>query len=152
MKLTKTQAKREWKKGDWCYCYYDLYQIKGIDIDNYISISTGYIETSGDIDNMFPVTMLNKLISETYRSNYDRISKSKINGLNFPDINGHIEALWFDCMEEAQGLDRWNDKDMKKAEIILEKHYKILHDFVNNVLSIISKCRNSSVNGVRLFG
>ena len=52
---------KKFKKGDWVYCDFELYQVENVR-NNIYDVTTGIMKTSGRLA-LFPLTLENKMIS-----------------------------------------------------------------------------------------
>jgi len=142
----------KWKVGDWCYHEYKLSRVERVNDNGEVTaVTTGYITTStGGKFDVFPLTLRNKIVSESVEKLYNDISRGvSRNGLNWPHIHNYFCTHWESALNELRNYeDPPLEKDEKRVNEIAEVLYDTLKDF-NNQLD--DKYENTSVNGVRLF-
>jgi hypothetical protein len=103
--------KSSWKVGDWAVFDLDIVQIK--QLDEYCEVSTGIINTSGDlVDRLRPLTLRNKVIVESMKYMYRELKSIRgESGFNYPDISEHFNELArnaIDSMDTGPYMDAAN--------------------------------------------
>lgn len=95
-----------WKAGDWAVFDLDIVQIK--QVDPYVEVSTGTINTSGNLlDRLRPLTLRNKATIETFDYYYNEIRKMPgERGFNYPDISRLFCDLALQAMDGKPGATR----------------------------------------------
>lgn len=136
--MTKEQ---KFKKGDWCFCEFELQQIMETDGDRITSVSDGVLMLGGrDLsDRCFPLDMSIKRISDNVAYWNKEIHQLKYNSLNHPDINRELIRRWVELCE--------NKDDQKR----LEKLSESLSVFCKSVIQKVREISTEQVNGVSIF-
>lgn len=85
----------KWKVGDWAVFDRDIVQIKEVYEHGGCAVSTGMIETSGNLfDRLRPLTLRNKAAAEYFDYYYGKLSEiNGERGFNYPDISRHFSEL-----------------------------------------------------------
>jgi len=132
-----------WKTGDWCFFEWKLGQIKETKNNGVTEFSDGMFSTSGHglHDRMFPLTMRNKIISDTFESYSSDIHAKGARNLNFPDIHRKLVDLWVEAMESKE----------TKEEVELRKVYDKTRKFFDGIMSECQELKYKEVEGIPLF-
>lgn len=131
MKSTQQELPK-WKVGDWVVLDMDIGQITEIRDDGGETVSTGWITTSGMLQDRFrPLTLRNKRIVEHFHHYYMKLHEIDGEaGFNYPDISRHFTKL------ALQAIDNEDDKEP----------YEQAPKFVNE-----AKEYKTEIQGVYLF-
>jgi len=125
-----------YKKGDWFYHEFELYEaLEDSNANGRFDIHNGFIETVASESECVPLTVRNKVISESFKSIYNKLREINNNGLNYPDIHRHFEEKWLECCKEQN-----NDK--------IQEVYKQLERFVQDIKD---RCGNFMIDGVSIL-
>ncbi len=130
--------KTDFKVGDFCFHRYTLSQIKEMSGESVMEVTDGYVSTSSNRLNCYPLTIMGKLVSDEVTLDM-RYLHDNCGELNFPDISRLIEGMWVDLME--------NQNDNKA----LTKVLKIYRETINDIKYEYQKATSPKVRGVSLF-
>ena len=143
---------RKWDVGDMCYHDFELCQVDKVEDDGKVSeLTTGYVHkcTMDFRDEMLPVTIQNKLISEYYSNVSHDVHKMNC-GLNFPDIARYIEAHWHETCSGVKARSKeYVNKDYVSVNKYLAKRYAELDDFLSELREAVSP--TIQAHGVQIF-
>jgi hypothetical protein len=139
--MTENMKKFKFRQGDWCFCEFNLQQIKEMKGDCITSVSDGYFSHGGSdlSDRCYPLEMKYKLISNEVNCWSRKIHELNDN-LNYPDINRALIERWCDMCDNADDHEK------------LQKLYNNLADFGNAIINKVRDTRSEYVDGVRIFG
>jgi hypothetical protein len=126
-----------YKKGDWVFCEFKLQEILEVEENRVTSVHDGWFEMGSlDLsDRCFPLTVRNKVISDSFKNFSDQVHAIRNNGLNYPDINRYLISKWVDCCEET------NDEKIQKVYIEIEEFIDKLKDIHLDL----------KINGINVF-
>lgn len=102
----------KFKKDDWCFFEFELFQVKETEDNRITRVTDGYFEHSGhDLsDTCFPVDMKIKVSSDESHTLYKRIREAAGNSnINYPDIHRKIVELWVDLCENQNNNNKYNE-------------------------------------------
>jgi hypothetical protein len=126
------------KVGEFIFCEFKLQEINEMEGERVTSVHDGWFEMgSRDLsDRCFPLTIRNKVISETFQGFSDKIHAINNAGLNYPDIARYFVLKWVECCNGAS-----DDK------------IKLIYDEVQNFINTVKEKSNHEVivNGVSVF-
>ena len=142
MKKKNEKTVPMFKQYDWCYCEFNLQQIKEMKGNCITSVSDGYFShSSSDMsDRCYPLEMKYKLISDEVACWKRKIHELDNNSLNYPDINRALIERWCDMCDNADDHDKLQDL------------YTKLAGFGNAIINKVHDTRSEYVDGVRIFG
>lgn len=131
----------KFKVGDWCFCEYELRQVKRTEEDCIREVSDGYLSLSSQdlSDRCYPLEMDVKIISDEINSWNNEFHSLKNNALNHPDLNRKLVDMWCQLCN--------NRKDENK----LKELYEELSKFGNAVMRKIRDMSFEEVEGIRLI-
>jgi len=117
----------KWKKDDWCYYQFELYQILEVDNDGNVTVVTnGSGETSGNLA-CFPLTIANKYSAELTKKCYNSIrDEANRMNLNYPEI-----INWFNEEWEKTCLSSNKDEYNQILNYIKETSEEIINEITN---------------------
>lgn len=93
-------ALTELKQGDWCVMGDDIVQIKEVRDNGSFVVSTGWIETSGNLGyKLRPLTLTSKTISEIADINMQQLRDVASRDLNWPRIADWMEQAVADAID-----------------------------------------------------
>jgi hypothetical protein len=132
----------KFKKGDWCFCEFNLQQIMETEENRITEVSDGMFRMGGyDLsDRCFPMTLSIKRVSDSVKYWSEQFHKTNHNGLNYPDLNRALIEHWVGICETI------DDKELTQQKI------DNLGDFGKSVLEEVDSLKNKHVQGVRVFG
>lgn len=136
-----TRATAKWKIGDWCYYEHELHQVMAVDAQGRVDeLSNGHIR-GGGLDNrawMVPVTLENKVISETVEAAKDEVHRaSERLNLNWPDLAYKFRCLWIEFVDAVEDGEK--------------EAWRPVEAFKQKLLDAIRKQKDVEVDGVPLF-
>ena len=139
----------KFKVNDWVWFEFELNQIKTMIGSKITELSTGVIRgySTDFSDNVFPLTTVNKLISETYKRQYERLKdECRFANLNWPDIHRWFVQHWATtCREKPVPGTAGTYQD---AYFI--HRYEELYAFVDQVILACEPLKLARVKGIRL--
>lgn len=101
----------KFKVGEWCFCEFELKQIKSTEDDRITCVTDGFFSHSGhDLsDRCYPIEMKIKISSDEIKTWYRHIRNEAGNAnINYPDINNKLIELWIDLCENRYDDERYN--------------------------------------------
>lgn len=133
--------KPNFKQGDWCFCEFELRQVKRTEGDRITEVSNGFISHSSlDLsDRCYPLEMKYKLISDEVNYWNKEFHNLKNNALNHPDLNRKLIEMWCELCDNADN------------EEVLKKLYRNLSEFGNTIVSKVRDLSYEEVEGIRIF-
>lgn len=135
--------KPAWEVDDECLFAFRRARVSEVSPDGRVTgvacgIGTTY--SSDFTDQIFPIDSQGLLISDTFKSFYERLRRDAAPAnLNYPDIRWWFEQLWGTCMRN------------RSDAVVVERDYSTLDNFVREALYLASEQRKITVDGVRLF-
>jgi len=134
-----------WKVGDWCLFEFTLHTIKEMEGNKITSVSDGNFQTGGcDLsDRVFPLTIRNKRISDTFEYYSGKFHEIHHVTLNFPDIHNYLVEKWCKAMNSKE------DDTVADGEIasIINRVGRFYDEFIEKIRCL----ETMEVDGVRLF-
>jgi hypothetical protein len=132
----------KFKKGDWCFCEFELKQVIETSDNRITEVSSGYSRLSSrDLsDRCFPLTLRIKVISDSVNYWSRKFHETNCNNLNHPDLNRELIKRWVSICETS------DDDDLTNKKI------KSLEEFGKSVINKVDNLRCEQVEGVRIFG
>ena len=134
----------KFKKGDFLFHKFNLFQVQDVITDKYspfsYHVTNGYIGTSAEAEDVFPLTINNKLISEEYQSFKDKLHELEgERNLNWTEISNWLENHWVVTM------DRGND--IKFVTL----RYTALKEFCEEITHKLEESQKTEVDGVTVL-
>lgn len=131
---------KDFKINDWCFCEFELQQIKRMEEGRVTEVTTGqFCMSSHDLtDRCFPITMPVKIASDNMQYWHKEFHKLSMAGLNYPDLHRRLVSMWVDICEESN-------------EEILKSLYKKLEEFGRSILNRVRDLKYEEVDGLSLF-
>lgn len=136
----------KWQVGDWCFCAFELAQVKEARGGKVFEISTGFIRRSTGRDGLevVPLTLRNIVISANWKHHHDRLHRDGSHFLNFPDIQRWLEETWYlACLLPDPGEGKEDPK--------LQEAFDNVRAFADKILEGVKQAREIRVDDVRLF-
>jgi len=126
------------KVGDFVFCEFKLQEINEMSLGMVTSVHDGWFETgSNNLSDMcFPLTIRNKVISDSFSGFSNKIHEINNNGLNYPDIHRYFVSRWMECCNGAS-----DDK--------IKAIYSEIENFIKDIKEKVST--DVSINGIRVF-
>lgn len=128
-----------WKVGDWCFYEAQLAVIEEMEDERVRSVSTGYINTSGNdlSDCCFPLSKhVVRVSGEVEHAQREIRSESGPVNLNWPDIHRQFVGLWIAACNSPE-----NDKDL----------YKEINAFTDALRDAIRTAKALKADDIPLF-
>jgi len=130
-----------WKEGDWCFHDFELYQIQRIEDGKVRGLTNGVIDTSATdfSDAIFPLTLVNKVISEGVMRYWGELKNLERVSLNYPDLHREYYRRWYEIITtEAHG---------EKTTPLWDNFRLFQKELINN----IKYHEHASLNGIRIY-
>lgn len=130
------------KQEDWCFCEFNLQQIKEMKGNCITEVTDGnFCHSSSDLsDRCYPLEMKYKLISENVAYWSRKLHALNNNSLNYSDIHWKLISSWCDMCDNADDHEK------------LKELYDKLADFCNAIIDRVENVSNEYIDGVRIFG
>lgn len=137
----KTKQDPKIKKGEWCFCEFELSQIVKTQENRITERTNGYISHSGhDLsDRCFPLDVKIKRISEEVEYWSKAFHSLKTNSLNHPDLHRELVSRWAMMCENKDNEDEVNSL------------FESLRKFGQAVLDKVNEAKGQIVEGVSIF-
>lgn len=132
---------QKFKKDDWCFCEFELKQVKQTQDYRITEVTDGYFShTSNDLsDRCFPLELHIKIISGHVSYWSKKIHELKNNLLNHPDLNRELVRRWIEICKNV------DDKEL--VNTLCENLSKFCKDVIEKATSI----KNEEVGGIKIF-
>lgn len=87
------------KEGDWCFCEFQLVQIKEMKDNQVKEVTDGYIEHGGNLtEECFPLNFEVVYISEKFRDYWKAITKTRHPQIGV--IHSSLIRQWIECCQK----------------------------------------------------
>jgi hypothetical protein len=135
-------SKPKFNPGDWCFCEFELRQIKEMSDDRITCVTDGYFSHGGNdlADRCFPIEMKIKQSSDEVETWYKDIRQvaGKLN-INYPDIRQKFIELWVHLCENTED------------EILYTKYWKELQEFGSDLSRKLGEMKYEEVHGIKII-
>jgi len=131
----------KFKKGDFCFYEFELFQVITTEEDRITSVDDGTIISSGyDLSyKCYPVDLKVKNISDEVKYWYGKIKNIGFNSINYPEIKEKFVEIWIELCK--------NKDNPQELNPIL----KDFHSFGNEIIEKIYEIKKLTINGTKIF-